>query len=75
VIQLNGNGYVRPTPNAVQHATHGRFGLIVVQAHVAIGNARFWQYGGRFYRKQRRTRYRQLSQVNEVPFVHATVLG
>lgn len=75
MIQLEPDRNVGPAPNAFQGAPHCGLSLFVPEPDVGVSNSSLRQDGGRFDGQQRRTRNRQLAEVNQVPVGHASVLG
>ena len=75
MIDLNANRHVRPLPNAAQHSRHGSLARIRIEAHVAIAGASLGGDRRPLDGERRRTGYRQLAEVHQVPIGHLPVFG
>ena len=73
--QLDDHRHVRPTAHTFEHALHRRFGTVIVQADVTVGDAPFRADRGRLDRQRARARERQLPEMHLVPVGHLAVLG
>src|SRR5262249_7890340 len=75
MIQLYPNRDIRPTPNTLQRSAHRGFGFIVPQPDIGVSDATFGENRGCFDRQQCCAGESEMTEMDQMPVGHATVLG